>query len=342
MRAWAVLAAVAAIGLCGASQAPLPNNGERQDQQRDTQRPRQNQSVTAAPQPLPIDTPAGRVSQGARDGDAKPQHHSEGGPKWLAIFRFFDRHNGSFNAIAALVVAFFTYFLWRIGERQTEILHQNASETRDSIDISRRSADAAEKSASAATAAARATRRLVGAMTASAQAAHDAVRISERANEVLLRPYVYIVDEKVSISVFHAGSVDGNIQAYPNDIAPVSFSIRNFGQTPAKRVRIRARTFIGEHWTEGGQVDLETVATIHRADMPPGFERPISGYAAVGIEDAYASLRRGAASIFFDGVIEYEDAAGGSYKTNFRRVCAGPDDIQAGRFFITPEGNEAT
>ena len=31
----------------------------------------------------------------------------------IRVLRFFDRHNGSFNAFAAIAVAFFTWRLWR-------------------------------------------------------------------------------------------------------------------------------------------------------------------------------------------------------------------------------------
>lgn len=205
---------------------------------------------------------------------------------------------------------------------------EQMDKTKEMVEFTAKSSHAMERSATATRGMANATRR--------------GVELAAENTAKQLRPYVYIINEKVSISVFHVGGLGGRPQAFPTDDAPVSFSIRNFGLTPAKRVRIRARVFHGEHWTDGGRVDLEETATIHRADMPPGFERPISGYAATGIADAYDNLTRGEASIFFDGVIEYEDAAGGSYKTNFRRVCTGAEDIQAGRFFITQEGNEAT
>jgi hypothetical protein len=185
----------------------------------------------------------------------------------------------------------------------------------------------------------RATQAAVGEAGDATDAARKAVEVTEKTAHLQLRPYVYIVDE-----VAHAYAIHGRPEhrgMAVSDHAPVTFALKNFGQTPAKRVRLRARGFTGEHWTEGGLVDLDAAAITHRADLPPGFDRKVEGYAVNDLKKDFARIRRGAASLFFEGVIEYEDASGNEYVTNFRRACTG-DAIHSGVFIITSEGNEAT
>lgn len=174
---------------------------------------------------------------------------------------------------------------------------------------------------------------------AATEAAQAAVGIAEKTAHLQLRPYVYIMDEVVHAYAIHGRPEHRGME--PADHAPVTFSIKNFGQTPAKRVRFRGRGFIGEHWTEGGLVDLETAATIHRADLPPGFDRKIEGYAVNDLKKDFKSILRGDKSAFFEGRIEYEDANGQKYVTNVRRACTG-EAIHSGTFIFTEEGNDAT
>lgn len=184
------------------------------------------------------------------------------------------------------------------------------------------------------------TKRLAEAMQTSANAALGSVKASEEANKVLLRPYVYLADEKIDVS-FVEISAGQRLERMASDIGEAKFSVKNFGQTPAKRVRLKARLFIGEYWVDGGAIDLEAATEIHRADLPPGFARDVQGYTVAGVAKAFAKILDGQRSIFFDGQIDYEDAGGKAYVTHFRRVATG-HDITKGVFIITAEGNDAT
>lgn len=317
MRWAVVLTAVAAIGLYGASQSP-PANVERAKGNQSEQR-----SEAVAPR-----------SSGENDSNT-----SSGGQKSTEEMTAYEREslavdraaNGLAKSANAISEAQREYAFWHLALggfgvgftgiaaffawRATHWAKEAARQTK-------RSADADNAA-------------LAEARISAEEARKEAV---EQANRLRgqLRPYVYIVEENISTNPVHI-----NLRTIVSDHAPINFSIKNFGQTPAKRVRLKARAFIGEYWTEGGLVDVEEAAIIHRADLPPGFERKIEGYAVNGLAQPYARVQQSECSVFFEGLIEYEDAAGVTYETNFRRVCTGPQ-IETGVFIIPPEGNEAT
>jgi hypothetical protein len=179
------------------------------------------------------------------------------------------------------------------------------------------------------------TARSSRAMETSATATRRMASATSAAAKDQLRPYVYIFGESISVSVFFAG---GTIVG---DIAAIGFSIKNFGQTPAKQVRIKVRAFIGENIAAGEPIAFDDRPTVNRADLPPGFDREIKGCEIDGMALAYASILLGERAVFVEGLIEYEDAGGGKYETHFRRSCSGKQ-IETGTFAITEDGNEAT
>jgi hypothetical protein len=182
------------------------------------------------------------------------------------------------------------------------------------------------KSAYAMETSARATR-------SNANSAQRAVEVAADTASKQLRPYVYLTSEVVKTTRYIDGSVD--------DRAPIDFTVRNFGQTPAKKVSIRARAFVGGYWNDNFQADLSESTVIHRADMPPGFWREIDGFAVLGLSDLWPSVLLSERTIFLEGAVDYEDGAGVKYTTTFRRACTG-ENLYSGVFFITEGGNEAT
>lgn len=98
------------------------------------------------------------------------------------------------------------------------------------------------------------------ASSASAALAHD-----KKVDEVQVRPYVYLSTESIEMKP--------NFVAVVQDFAPIVFTIKNFGQTPAKRVRYRAKCYVGGYWSDDFASDLEGQAIIHLGDLPPGHER---------------------------------------------------------------------
>lgn len=216
---------------------------------------------------------------------------------------------------------------------QAERFGKQMAKTQEMVEFTAKSSYAMERSAQA-------TRRMATAMGASVTAAQKSLELSTETAAMQLRPYVYVADEVIKISAVGIG-VGGKFSRFVNDTGEITFAIKNFGLTPAKRVRLKARAFVGEYWLDGGDVDLEAATEIHRADLPPGFDRRIHGYTVPGLAETYGKILNGQQSIFFDGLIEYEDAGGRKYVTHFRRVATG-HDVQDGIFIITAEGNEAT
>lgn len=338
MRVLALIGCAWVLGAAAPLQAP-PNN-----QPADKGAQAEGPDAKGSPS-VPTTAPA-LLQQLEQGPSAEPRREGDGDnadrPNWAEIGAFWAGAAQAVVGALGLTGLFFTVLYakraWLAAKSSAEADNAALAEARTAAADARREAAEQAKRVSEQLSE---TRKMAVAAQESAEAAKRAVDVAADTATKQLRPYVYIVDEKVSVSVVHAGSI-GSVKAFPSDRAPVSFSIKNFGQTPAKRVRLRARTSIGEHWTDGGPMDLDASAVIHRADMPPGFERPILGHAANGITDVYQSLVTGTRTIFFDGLIEYEDAGGRRYQTSFRRACTGQDAIHQGTFFITPEGNEAT
>lgn len=171
-------------------------------------------------------------------------------------------------------------------------------------------------------------------------AAQAAVDVTEKTAHLQLRPYVYITSEHVGATISRPDITKGVSIKLPRDVGSIEFSFKNFGQTPAKRVRIRARCFVGGYWNVPFRSNFGSAVWIYVGDMPPGFEKNIDAYTVTNLASQYAAVKDAVKSIILDGQIEYWDAAGAKYTTKFRRACTG-DDVERGTFFVTPKGNEA-
>lgn len=185
----------------------------------------------------------------------------------------------------------------------------------------------------------RATEAAVAEAESATRAAQEAVTVAQETAHAQLRPYVYIVKERLAVKPIVADRAGHS--AIVADTADIIFAIKNFGQTPAKQVRLKARSVIGGHWTEPPPGDLGEAVTTNRADLPPGFERDITGWSAIGLAEVFPAVVLSERAIFFEGRIDYADANGKRYFTEFRRAASGEDAFD-GVFIITAEGNEAT
>jgi len=122
-----------------------------------TQQAAQNQKPGAA-KPSTQQTIAKPLSSSPKATTPKPPvvdaHPKDGGDdpakddkreSWIVrLFKFFDRHNGSFNAVAALAVAFFTWRLWRLSAQEVAALGQQSEDVKQSIAEAARAATAME------------------------------------------------------------------------------------------------------------------------------------------------------------------------------------------------------
>jgi hypothetical protein len=121
----------------------------------------------------------------------------------------------------------------------------------------------------------------------------------------------------------------------------IESSIRNFGQTPAYRVR---------YWTDAKVMDT-TVERFERIPYEAG-EKTInpgrdgftikSRVAEPLTEEDMSKIRLGTASVYFYGLITYRDAFGRSRKTQFRLQHGGPRLAGTEDLIISPKGNRAT
>lgn len=150
-----------------------------------------------------------------------------------------------------------------------------------------------------------------------------ATKAMERQNDIArdiahsqLRPYIYVSDGTIRIHRIH------DIQFISDDIE-FFINIKNFGQTPAKKVVVHIRGMVIDYDDFDHPKVFEESDTRVFGDMPPGFEEFTQPQTVSGIQAAHDSLNGETKCIMIDGRIVYEDSQGTSYRTEFRRVCVG-------------------
>lgn len=154
------------------------------------------------------------------------------------------------------LMVLFTLALTVVAFKQHFLESKLAQDTADALSVAKQSADAAAKGATAAISAARATRRLVGATTAAAQAASAHVRIAEETAEIQLRPYLHITRDKDDPQVLNRTSL-------------ITFRLKNYGQTPARNVVLR-RGDLSTIRPVGDAVVEFTDGEVAMGTVPPG------------------------------------------------------------------------
>lgn len=218
MRWAAVLAAVAAIGLCGASQAPQQadtNDKAPAPQERQGATPDQSGSREAPTTvPLPEKKPA--PQQQARPakeesvlGDVKRRL-----PWWLAMFLESELTN--------FLVMAFTGVLTVVAIMQNRLERKLAEDTADSLNVARKSADAAAKLA---------------------EASHRQVEMAADTALRELRPYVYFTRAL------------GEPTPLKRD-DQLTVTLKNFGQTPARGIVVRRGSLFAQRPIGDAEVSL--------------------------------------------------------------------------------------
>lgn len=171
-------------------------------------------------------------------------------------------------------------------------------------------------------------------------ATRDAIGKTEDANAIArdsahrqLRPYVYLTRVTMSLN---------NTMGVVVDNAPIVLHFKNFGQTPARHVKLRAKTFIGGIWNEPFDVSFDHCALIHMGDMPPGFKKERDGYTVLAVRNAFESILFGMQTVFVCGIIEYDDGTPGKapYRSEFR-LASTDREFGDEKFSPTPLGNES-
>ena len=124
--------------------------------------------------------------------------------------------------------------------------------------------------------------------------------------------------------------------------APVWFKIQNYGQAPARSVKLVANAVIGGYWSAREQpVGLMDKPVVPLGDIAPGQEKLRPGYAVAGLSEGLRDISNGASSIFLEGQIQYEDDFGNSYYTNFQLAMTGIKLMNEPPS-VTPHWNQAT
>ncbi|MFA6123960.1 MAG: hypothetical protein WCS75_05980 [Sphingomonas sp.] len=234
-------------------------------------------------------------------------------------------------ALSAIGVAL-VWTTFREQRRATNLAHDEAERAKaDSVESGKLAADALAAARSNADAAAS------GAINAarSARNASEANALAREAMQKQLRPYVYAEAVVGDFSTLYSWMADE-----VGDYMDFMVTIKNYGQSPAKTVRLLAHAVPGLYWSDRPKADLETIVAVHFADMPTATERKMD-CRALGLRAVHSDIIDGTASIFIEGQIQYSDAFGNQYFTNFQRTLTGKnltEQIPA----ITPHWNTAT
>jgi hypothetical protein len=167
-----------------------------------------------------------------------------------------------------------------------------------------------------------------------ADAAHAGNELAREAMQRQLRPYVYLESIKPNFEILHFAE-------YISETANFEITIKNYGQSPAKEVKLFAVAKVGGQWDARPQADLTGNLGVHLADIPSGAPCSRDGYTATGFKAAYRGINDGVASIFVEGQIQYEDGLGTKYVTFFQRAFSG-ENFSSDVPKITPHWNTST
>lgn len=151
-----------------------------------------------------------------------------------------------------------------------------------------------------------------------AEAAVEQVRVARDTAARQLRPYLYLTGIRPKYQ--HLRMVE-----HVRDVVTFEVTVQNYGQTPAKNARIKAKGFVGGSPNEDFTKDLGEVETQPLGDIPIGYQKSVSGYSASGLQKADDAISEKAASVFFEGVLSYYDGFGKEYYTTFRLFSSGED-----------------
>lgn len=215
-----------------------------------------------------------------------------------------------FATIVAAIMALLTF----VG---LVLIGQTLSHTRRAADYAGNMAEDAKASTKAATKAAK-----------EASASNEIARKSQLAQ---LRPYMHMTKAEAEFHHMLGMELVGD---------PVEFKVwvKNFGQTPAKDVRMTAEWALVrvEGWRDESKSELQAVIL---GDMPPQFEGA-GIFHATGVKKIHTLVLGGTFTIEFRARIDYSDGFGRSYSSDVRRYCTG-SDYGRGVLFLSDKGNRS-
>lgn len=158
------------------------------------------------------------------------------------------------------------------------------------------------------------------------QATRNLVLGADRTAERQLRAYVYV--EKTHLN-------------YEKGHWEHSYRIKNFGQTPAHKVRLASRTEAVD-WKSGRPVLPKPTQVEELGSMAPNgdfFDNENKVYGAA----TEAELVKGSKAIYLVGSIRYQTVFGDlEHVTNFRYYVGGDMEYSSGEMSADDEGNDAT
>jgi hypothetical protein len=162
----------------------------------------------------------------------------------------------------------------------------------------------------------------------SADAARDAVKLADRTAERQLRAYVGVTEPLIQ-----------NVGV--NQVPNVTFRIRNYGRTPARKVRYWAEFEIGAYPLKMplnmGEPAPQALIINPQDGFKPNLQRqaPLNGQQAINIQ-------AGSERMYLWGIITYEDVFEHPRTTKFRMMYGGPQIIGSGNIMaLAEEGSEA-
>lgn len=152
-----------------------------------------------------------------------------------------------------------------------------------------------------------------------------------------LRPYVYVCEETIDIPHFHTLT-----STVLSKTAIVKILFKNFGQTPAKNVRVFARGFIADY-NESVKIP-KIFEDGDEAVYPDTPQEQIHWFDPIkinGVALAHDELSNGTKAIYVDGRIEYTGIDSAVHQTDFRFVCV-ETSYQNGKLVVAWDGNSST
>lgn len=162
---------------------------------------------------------------------------------------------------------------------------------------------------------------------------------TRKANEIAkdtarkqLRPFVYVT--KVDFDYTYGGQNDDTKFAF-------DIHIKNFGQTPAKNVTVKVCSFVRVYDDLDFSKNLTGAEVSQMNDIAPNFENWREDHPlTISFEDWQAVIA-GTSCIYVDGVLEYHDAFGQEFTTEFRRLTLAKK-VRKKTMLDAYSGNKAT
>jgi hypothetical protein len=276
----------------------------------------------------------------------------------VCIEDWTDKHEGAIGALATIVVAFFTFTLWRATSRLWQSAEDQLSEFRNSLTIANQHAEHMANSVQESARAATAMEKLAQATDLSVQAAFDSANaaaegvkaawsgssaadrtaaIMQDTAERQLRAYLGITTEAPT------GRPPAEIRV--SGVIGANLFIRNFGQTPAHNVQqwvnIQIREFpLTSELPEPAEIDKlnRGISIIHPTEATTA--SCVTTWSITAEDRREISI--GQKAIYIYGVVHYSDIFGKTERLTTYRLMSRTTVAVSVDFQICDGGNSAT